>query len=128
MRFGVRQTVRYAWLALAAMLMSVLAPTVSQAIAAAAPAAYYGEVCSIDGQRPAPSARDAQGPGPIQVSHAHEQCPYCFFQGGAGVPPATGTAAIPPLRDEARWMASPPAVLSASEWPAAQPRAPPARN
>lgn len=125
MRFGVRQRIRYAWLALAAMLMSVLAPTVSQAIAAGAPAAYYGEICSVDGQQPAPSARGAQGSG--SASHAHEQCPYCSFHGGHGVPPAAATATIPPQSDQLRCFAALHPVPSASAWPAAQPRAPPAR-
>lgn len=110
------------------MLMSVLAPTVSQAIAAGTHAAYYGEICSIDGQRQAPSVRDAQGSGSTPSSHAHEQCPYCFFQGGSGVPPAAGSPVIPPQSDEIRWFAPLHPTLSASAWPAAQPRAPPART
>jgi len=121
---------RCAWLALAAMLMSALAPAVSQAIAATAPvapAALLGEICSIDGQRGPPSARDEGGAGSAPVPHAHEKCPYCSLHGGPGVPPAAVVPSIAPRAAQTHWFAPSRPIACAAAWPAAQSRAPPSR-
>jgi len=116
---------RYVWLALFAVLLNALAPTVSHALAASRPAIPV-DVCSVDGGAPFAAAaallmQDEQHAGMGALA-----CGYCVAHAGShGLPPvhaplvfAFGTEPRPFLFHHA---SRPLAV-----WLAAVPRGPPA--
>ncbi|WP_298835575.1 DUF2946 family protein [uncultured Piscinibacter sp.] len=102
-----------AWVALVAMLGLALAPTLSHALAASAPATPWTEVCSVEGGKAA------------GATLAH--CPLCAPAGQVAVPPvpaatcrcvAPGPDPLPLARN-----ATPAATTTA--WAAPPSRAPP---
>ncbi|MBN9461226.1 MAG: DUF2946 domain-containing protein [Burkholderiales bacterium] len=138
MNLAVVQRARIAWLVLAAMLMSALAPGISHALLAgpAGPSLAVlvsGDVCSIDAAGGAGAAQVAGGQAaPHAPSGEHdgdrlEHCPYCLthaFQhtlpaGPSAAPPAAAATllALPRLH--------PPAPATPLAWRTAHPRAPP---
>ncbi|RPH67384.1 MAG: DUF2946 domain-containing protein [Burkholderiales bacterium] len=136
MPFTVRQRARIVWIALVAMLMSTLAPSVSHAAMASAAGVPWGgglgEICTVDGVGPVSTAQAQSSTRPAQSGPEalrFEHCPDCLSQAGSAAPPAPPhtpglpTAAAAPLP----WL-----FLHAPEplypWLAAQPRAPPARS
>lgn len=114
-----------AWLALLAVVMGALAPTVSQALVVVSDRGDWLEVCTTTGVVwvKASSAADADGERPMA---AHEQvCDICTHT-GKGAPPApaglsTHQSNLAPLRSPAHPASAHPAVL----WTPAQSRAPP---
>lgn len=109
------------WLAIAAMLMAALVPTVSQAVRAADPVAW-AEVCSTT------SGSSRTGQAPVDnAAHLFEHCPYCsLHQPALGLPPAPTALQLPLATAEALpWL-----YLSGPRgqhnWDAARPRGPPA--
>jgi hypothetical protein len=124
MSFALRLRTRIAWLALAAMLMSVLAPGISSAMALGTAPEIWGEVCRAEGTaapETTPGAPSGHGAGMAD-------CPYCLPQGGAPALPSQARAFAAPA-DAGR--TSPRLFLLAPtaswQWLAAQPRAPPIR-
>jgi hypothetical protein len=116
------------WLALVALWLSALAPTVSHALASAGHTTWV-EVCTAQGMRFVPVAdngagSDAQHPA-SPVSHL-EHCPYCTLgTHGAAPPPASASLPIPAAVREGlpdRFWQAPHAARA---WCSAQPRAPP---
>jgi len=119
------------WIAICAILMAALAPTISHAIAAATDAPNnWAEICSVNGSKlieiRTVSGNDHQTPQPVNHTTHFEHCPFCMMHAlSLGMPPATefklpvlqGTAFIPTLFLQA------PRPLFA--WATAQPRAPP---
>lgn len=116
------------WLALLAMVMGALAPTVAQAMVASSDRAQWVEVCSVSGMvwvqtdagEPA-SGHDGQAP----TRDAAQQCAWCSLHGGAaGLPPVTAKAEPLPRQTDL-----PPAFLRAvtlsGTWAPPQARAPP---
>jgi hypothetical protein len=117
----VTKRVRFVWLALFAVLLNALAPTVSHALAASRPAIPV-DVCSVDGGAPFAAAAALL----MQDDHAgmglKGDCGYCLAHGGShGLPPpvhaplalAHGTEPRPFLfhhapRPLAVWLASVP--------------------
>lgn len=118
-------------LALLAMVLSVLVPTVAQAVVHASGQAQWVQVCSASGMvwvkasdadSAEPGAQDPSKP----MGGMSEPCPWCAVHGGAaGVPPPTAAfvgaiAAAEP----------PPAFLFSATvsgvWAVAHARAPPA--
>ncbi len=137
MQFSVRQRIRVAWFAIAATLLSALAPSVSQAMVAAAAAAgapwarVLGEICTIGGLVPAPAiaGESTTQSQPAKRGPMHfEHCPYCLTHAGGAAPPLEtsldfaipGAASPPPVFV--------PASLARQRWRAAQARAPPPRG
>lgn len=112
------------WVACLAILMSVLAPTLSLAFGSSA--MDWSQICSTTNTTAdATLSRDSRQPTP--VAHVFEHCPYCSLHGHlAGLPPAPlDIDVLLPLSFEAPALFfSAPRTLHA--WVVAQPRAPPA--
>jgi hypothetical protein len=124
---SINRRLRFAWLALFAVLLNALAPTVSHALAASRPVIPV-DVCSVDGGAPFAAAAallmqddEHAGMGPF------DDCGYCLAHAGSdGLPPPAhaplalghGTEPRPFLFHHA------PRPLPA--WLAAVPRGPPA--
>lgn len=111
-----------AWIAIAALLMAALAPSLSRAFAPAGAMALQADVCSV-----AADMRDAEDGAPAsRGAHPLEHCPYCTLHAdGVAIPAAAQpTALLTDLRD-----GPPVAFLAAPRtphaWVSAQPRAPP---
>jgi len=116
-----------AWLAMLAMLLGALAPTVAQAVVASQGGPGWVQVCSasgmvwvqadaIDGDRIANASES--------MADASRHCPWCNLHGAVGLPPE------PVQQPALAPRAEPPAVpfrsaLPAPPWPTAQSRAPP---
>ena len=113
------------------MVLSVLVPTVAQAVVNASGQAQWVEVCSASGMvwvNVSDSAEpDAQSPSPTQpMGGMSEPCPWCSLHGGAaGVPSPAMAFAGHNLGAE-----PPPAFLFfatvSGVWAVAHARAPPA--
>lgn len=118
-----------AWVALLALVLGALAPTVTQAMVAGGDRAEWLEVCSVSGMvwvkadtgEVSQKRPDGSGSG---ASSQH--CPWCTLHGGvAGLPPAAAMHGELP----ARLTDLPPAFyrapLATTAWAPAQSRAPP---
>ncbi|WBL63010.1 DUF2946 domain-containing protein [Thauera sp. WB-2] len=91
----------FAWLAIFAMMMAALAPTISRAMGPDADGRYLIEVCSAEGSGWVAVGADqfgmysVQGPAggddgdPLQ---AFKQCPYCGAHAGVALLPALAIA------------------------------------
>jgi len=71
------------WIAAASIVMSALAPAVSQAISAGRGISM--EICSVDGTKMIQLQQD----GSTQVDQHSQTCPYCITH--ASIPPAFNT-------------------------------------
>lgn len=118
-----------ALLALVAMLVGVLAPTVAQAVVVGSDRSGWVEVCSVSGMvwvkadTGEPSDRSLEGGGPS--SDAMQHCPWCTLHGGvAGLPPSDSML-LPSQRLTDLPSAFYFAPLAATVWAPAQSRAPP---
>lgn len=109
-----------AWIAFVALLFNALAPLVMQGMAQDA---GYSELCTVRGIERVADNGDGSDPG-MTMSGAH--CPFCLAQHTpflpaapvvAGLTPATGADALPPL-----FLHAPRPPFA---WAPAQPRAPP---
>lgn len=117
-----------AWVALLALVLGALAPTVTQAMVAGGDRAEWLEVCSVSGMVwvKADTGEVAQQPdGNAPMVEASQHCPWCTLHGGvAGLPTSQAQLPLPP-----RLTDLPPAFyrapLSATVWASAQSRAPP---
>ncbi len=114
-----------AWLAMLALVLSVLAPTLAQAVAASSDRSDWVQVCSVSGMVWVKS----DGASPVSsgspMADMGMQCPWCQLHSpAAGLPPALVSLAVsaalaqPP--GDAMAAAPPPGV-----WTAAPARAPP---
>lgn len=115
-----------AWVALLALVLGALAPTVTQAMVAGGERADWLEVCSVSGMVwvKADTGELAQQP-PDGSAAGQQHCPWCTLHGGAvGLPASQALPELPP-----RLTDLPPAFyrapLSATVWAPAQSRAPP---
>ena len=114
------------WIAILAILMSALAPSISHALGSKN-ASPWTVACTSIGvkwvQTEADPADPSPGPG---AAHAFEYCPYCSLHANAVAIPATPSAGVPSTSatDE------PPATVilaprTLCAWVSPQPRAPP---
>lgn len=118
-----------AWVALAALVLGALAPTVSQAMATSGDRADWLQVCSVSGmvwvQADTGEVRDQLPDGGAPISDASQHCPWCTLHGGAASLPVVQTRLdLPP-----RLTDLPPAFyrapLATTAWAPPQSRAPP---
>ena len=126
-----RATHRFAaWLAMLAMVLGALAPTVAQAVVAAKGGPGWMQVCSASGmvwvQADALEHGADAAPGETGKAKADaaRHCPLFNLHGAAGLPPAPLTPAVlapPTLPPTPPVQTAAPAV----HWPAAPSRAPP---
>ncbi|MGE0348218.1 DUF2946 domain-containing protein [Hydrogenophaga sp.] len=117
-----------AWLALFAMLLGALAPTVAQAVVVSQGGQGWVQVCSASGmvwvQADALEAQvDADGQKPMADASRH--CPWCSLQGAAGLPPALPSQPVALESRTERPQARAGAPTPSTHWPAAPSRAPP---
>jgi hypothetical protein len=125
-----------AWLAIFAMLLGALAPTISRAMVPGAGARLLADVCSAAGvgfvevdraksSRSNEAAIDREGG---QQAHSTDRCPYCCTHAGVAVasPQATGLLVASPgsVRLPRLSLVSP---RPRHAWSPSHPRAPPAR-
>ncbi len=104
-----------AWIALVAMLLAVLLPTVARA---AADGVVGLEICSTG-----PAA-----PEGAPAAAALDHCPYCTLQGAGWAPPPAAPQGVAPVPASARSPRSPEATAPALRpHSTAAPRGPPAR-
>lgn len=119
-----RQTL-HIWVALLAILFSALAPTVSHALAAAAPAATL-EMCTAQGYKLVQLPASDGGKAPVDLKHGMEHCAFCTIHGGGDglLPPPAVALALHAGRDlyPSLFYNAPRALHT---WSAANPRAPP---
>lgn len=124
MRLATRPGRVTAWIAIFAILLAALAPSLARALAPPQQAMPWGEICTAAGMQQvavdaAPDSGSHEGSGP-------RHCPYCLVHAGhfalpsatGSFCPATATGAAAPLPF---FVAPPPRLIR----PAAAPRAPP---
>ncbi|WP_426191169.1 DUF2946 domain-containing protein [Massilia sp. DWR3-1-1] len=112
-----------AWLACLAMLFGALAPTLSQANAAAAPAGGWTQICSASGSRMVQLDMADPSQDPVHLEH----CPFCATHADAVALPPGAAWSVPLLLPAAThpvlfYQSPRPLAI----WRAAQSRAPPA--
>lgn len=113
-----------AWIALAAMCVLVVVPTLARATAVPA-VPGMGEVCTAEGMRMAPMEGDSAPGAPQGLDH----CPICVLQAAGGsTPPSAAPAALALALAAAPAM---PALFLVAPrplfaWASAAPRGPPA--
>jgi len=113
-----------AWIAILAVLLASLAPTVSHAWGQAKGASLT-EVCTAQGSK---WVQDDAAPskGSPGVAHLLDHCPYCSLHAQAlGMPAPAGAPALPAALAHERPAAFVQAARSRHAWPSARPRAPP---
>jgi hypothetical protein len=118
-----------AWLAMLALVLGALAPTLAQAMVSGDDRADWLEVCSVSGmfwvKAGTGEVSDQQPESGSPMGAAGQHCAWCTLHGGAaGLPVAHGVADLPP-----RLTDLPPAFylapVAASVWTSAHSRAPP---
>jgi hypothetical protein len=112
------------WIAMLAVLLAALVPTVSHAIAAAQGASWAG-ICTAQGPKSFQAGPQDPSNAPI-VGHALEHCAYCSIHAPVLGVPAVAPSAPPAFDQEAvplRVLLAAPRTLH--PWSSPQPRAPP---
>ncbi len=117
------------WVALLALVLGALAPTLTQAKVAGGDRADWLQICSVSGmvwvKADTGEVRDQLPDGDVPASDVSKHCPWCKLHGGAaGLPVAHSSLDLHP-----RLTDLPPAFyrapLAATVWATAQSRAPP---
>lgn len=117
-----------AWLAIVAMLLGALAPTIAQARMGGSERADWLEICTTTGMVwiKADSGELAQKTdGQPAGSDTSPHCPWCTLHGGASGLPPVETAAVVPAPLAERPPAFYRAPLTDTVWAMARSRAPP---
>lgn len=112
------------WIAILAILLSSLLPTLGHAIGSGAGKSFV-EVCTSQGSKWIQAGDEGTDDAPASA-HLLDHCPYCSLQGSTpGLPPAGALALPVPTLAHAvpRAFLAAPRTLHA--WRSAQPRAPP---
>lgn len=118
-----------AWLAMLALLVTALAPTLTQAMVSGGERDGWLQICSVSGMvwvKADTANPDEQQPASgSSQGDASQHCAWCTLHGGmAGLPATDNPSALP-----ARFTELPPAFffapLAASVWQPAQSRGPP---
>lgn len=110
------------WIAVLAVLLASLAPSLSHALAPAA-GSTWTEVCTVEGSKWVQAGDDGSAPS---AAHVLDHCPYCSLHTPTpGLPPAAPVVQLPLAAAQAvpRAFLAAPRTLHA--WVRAQPRAPP---
>ena len=121
----VTKRVRFVWLALFAVLLNALAPTVSHALAASRPAIPV-DVCSVDGGAPFAAAAALLMQEDHGAMSLAGDCGYCLVHAGShGLPPPVHAPLALPDGIEPRPFLFHHAPRPLAVWLAAVPRGPP---
>ena len=114
------------WLAILAILMSALAPSISHALGSKFGPSWV-EICTPSGAKWVQAGSGTSDEAPASPGgHLLEHCPYCSLHANAIAVPATPVASVPlllPAHDLPIAFLAAPRTLYA--WVSAQPRAPP---
>jgi Protein of unknown function (DUF2946) len=116
-----------AWLAMLAMVLGALAPTVAQAVVVSSDRAGWVEVCSVSGMTwvqvdaDTASSDNPSSPGADSAMH----CPWCTLHGGAADLPPESSRVEPLQRPTEPPPAFSRAVTLSGTWADAHARAPP---
>jgi Protein of unknown function (DUF2946) len=118
---------RIQWLALLALLLATLAPSVAHALHhARGERMPWSTLCSATGAKRVVFEQSSSDPSATAATHAFDRCAYCALHHDGFVPIAADAA--PALRNDLA-AAEPPSVAGAlaphSAWPTAPPRGPP---
>lgn len=115
-----------AWIAIFAILLAALAPSVARALAPAQQAAPWSEICSASGVQVAHEVAPLSGSGQ-HGDAGFKHCPLCLNYVGQFAMPTTPFSGLPLLDRRAEsFPASISTTTSRFLLVAAQPRAPPA--
>ncbi len=111
------------WVTLFTLVLTLLAPTVSRAMAyVQGEVAPWGVICSVDDKTMSEQSRNPSAP----VAHVLDQCPYCSLQSDAtGLPPAAMAQVVPSVLAHAVPALFLRAPRTLHAWSSAQARAPP---
>eukprot|EP01136_Pigoraptor_vietnamica_P016485 Opistho-1_new@60513 len=116
------------WLALLAVVLGALAPTVAQAVVASSDRAAWVEICSVSGmvwvKADTGERAGVEHDGPAPMGDAAQHCAWCSLHGAAGLPPLI-TVAEPAPRQTGLPPAFYRAVALSGTWAPPQARAPP---
>jgi hypothetical protein len=126
MRFRRTTRVLTSWMAVLAILMAALVPSISHALGSKNGSSWV-EVCTSVGAKWVSAGGDAgdETPAPSRT-HSLEHCPYCSLHANAVTVPAAPAVTVPVLllaHDLPIAFLAAPRTLYA--WVSAQPRAPP---
>ena len=114
------------WIAILAILMATLGPSISHALGAK-DAGAWTEICTSLGSKWVDADGDTGGESPVPSgAHPLEHCPCCSLHANGIAVPAAPLAAVPvllPAHDLPIALLAVPRTLFA--WLSAQPRAPP---
>ena len=114
------------WIAVLAILMAALAPTISHALGSKASANWIDICSSVGAKWVQPNAEPTgKAPNPA-AAHVFDHCPYCSLHANAtGLPPTSVTLALPLVFGDEFPIAFLAAPRTLHAWVSAQPRAPP---
>jgi hypothetical protein len=114
-----------AWLAMLALVLATLAPTLAQAVVAGSERSDWVQICSATGMVWVQADHAAGDTESAPLADMGMQCPWCSLHSPAtGLPPALASgvaAAAPPSLPQGFTAAAPPVGV----WIAASARAPP---
>jgi hypothetical protein len=101
------------WIAIAAIVFSALAPTISYAFSSnSTPQTLWQELCTAQGTKliandAIPASQFPAQPAQDKMGMHFEHCPYCFSHAGSvGLPPATASFVIVATSQTAQLAAS----------------------
>jgi len=111
------------WVTLFTLVLTLLAPTVSRAMAfVQGEVAPWGVICSVNDQQPNEHSTNPTGP----VAHVLDHCPFCSLQSDTtGLPPAPLAVVAPAALAHAMPALFLQAPRTLHAWSSAQARAPP---
>ncbi|HJV74045.1 MAG TPA: DUF2946 domain-containing protein [Noviherbaspirillum sp.] len=117
-----------AWIACFAILVAVLAPSISHALNASVKGRFLAssEICSVAGGKSHKAGSAHHHSAPAKDGMHFEHCPFCFTHAAAWGLPPSGEIVIPLVMASAAYPSlffhSPRPLFA---WASAQPRAPP---
>jgi hypothetical protein len=112
------------WLALLALVVGTLAPSLVQAVAASVGKPGWVQVCSASGMFWVKAEADPAGTGESRVETS-AACPWCSLHGGAAGLPPTPSLAVAMSEQGRPVLAQLHTDLRSRVWTPAQARAPP---
>jgi hypothetical protein len=116
------------WIAIFAILLAALAPSVARALSSPQKAMPWTDICSVGGPQVAHDAAPASGSGQHE-GMGLKHCPFCLTHAGQFALPAV-TPDVFPTADSCVEAFPPSAAIPSPRFirAAAQPRAPPAHS
>jgi hypothetical protein len=117
-----------AWIAIFAILLAALAPSVASAVAAPQQVMPWTDICAVAGAQAVPDATPVPGSGQHQNA-GFKHCPLCLTHAGHVALPTAPLVVLPEANSEADAFPHSATLLSPRVTRAAtQPRAPPANS